>query len=91
MTHAASTDLVRHMRYTAATCDPDDFTKQNGWSLRASNYGRDTELLIAVTSCEWSLTRYHMTDVADNEDKELYARTLHAVMENIRDICKTQK
>ncbi|KAJ7770930.1 glycosyltransferase family 2 protein [Mycena maculata] len=66
-----------HMRYSAATCDPDDFTEANGWSLRAKNYGRDTELLIAVTSY--------------NEDKTLYARTLHGVMLNVRDICKTRK
>lgn len=54
------------MRYTAATCDPDEFTTENGWSLRVSNYGRQTELLIAVTSY--------------NEDKVLYARTLHGNM-----------
>ncbi|KAI0796852.1 chitin synthase [Abortiporus biennis] len=66
-----------HMRYTAATCDPDDFTPQNGWSLRTKNYQRQTELLIAVTSY--------------NEDKTLYARTLHGVMLNIRDICKTKQ
>lgn len=65
-----------HMRYTAATCDPDEFTAANGWSLRTSNYNRPTELLIAVTSY--------------NEDKELYSRTLHGVMLNIRDICKTK-
>jgi chitin synthase len=53
------------MRYSAATCDPDDFTTENGWSLRTSNYGRQTELLIAVTSY--------------NEDKVLYARTLHGM------------
>jgi chitin synthase len=64
------------MRYTAATCDPDEFSAANGWSLRASNYGRPTELLIAITSY--------------NEDKELYSRTLHGVMLNIRDICKTK-
>jgi chitin synthase len=40
-------------------------------------YGRQTELLIAVTSY--------------NEDKTLYARTLHGVMLNIRDICKTKQ
>lgn len=39
-------------------------------------YNRQTELLIAVTSY--------------NEDKTLYARTLHGVMLNIRDICKTK-
>ncbi|KAJ7139674.1 glycosyltransferase family 2 protein [Mycena epipterygia] len=66
-----------HMRYTAATCDPDDFTEANGWSLRVKKYERETQLLIAVTSY--------------NEDKTLYARTLHGVMLNVRDICKTRK
>lgn len=65
------------MRYSAVTCDPDDFTEQNGWSLRGKIYKRETELLIAVTSY--------------NEDKTLYARTLHGVMLNIRDICKTKQ
>ena len=40
-------------------------------------YNRETEILIAVTSY--------------NEDKTLYARTLHGVMLNIRDICKTKQ
>ncbi|KZT72530.1 glycosyltransferase family 2 protein [Daedalea quercina L-15889] len=66
-----------HMRYTAATCDPDDFTEANGYSLRTKMYNRQTEMLIAVTSY--------------NEDKTLYARTLHGVMMNIRDICKTKQ
>jgi chitin synthase len=65
------------MRYTAATCDPDEFSEENGWSLRTKMYNRATELLIAVTSY--------------NEDKILYARTLHGVMLNIRDICKTKQ
>lgn len=65
------------MRYTAATCDPDDFTESNGWSLRTKLYNRETEILIAVTSY--------------NEDKTLYARTLHGIMLNIRDICKTKQ
>lgn len=69
--------LSRHMRYTAATCDPDEFSEENGWSLRTKMYNRATELLIAVTSY--------------NEDKILYARTLHGVMLNIRDICKTKQ
>ncbi|VDB96839.1 unnamed protein product [Peniophora sp. CBMAI 1063] len=66
-----------HMRYTAATVDPDDFHEAGGWSLRTKMYNRQTELLIAVTSY--------------NEDKTLYARTLHGVMINIRDICKTKQ
>ncbi|CAE6439438.1 unnamed protein product [Rhizoctonia solani] len=75
--HSPNSNEFTHMRYSAATCDPDDFTTENGWSLRTSNYGRQTELLIAVTSY--------------NEDKVLYARTLHGVMMNIRDICKTKQ
>ncbi|PGH23943.1 chitin synthase C [Polytolypa hystricis UAMH7299] len=61
-----------HMRYTAATCDPNDFTLRNGYNLRPAMYNRHTELLIAVT--------YY------NENKVLTARTLHGVMQNIRDI-----
>jgi chitin synthase len=38
-----------HMRYTAATCDPDDFLPQNGYNLRPAMYNRETELLIAIT------------------------------------------
>ncbi|ODN78774.1 hypothetical protein L202_04333 [Cryptococcus amylolentus CBS 6039] len=70
-----SSDEFTHMRYTAATCDPDDFTPKNGWKLKTAGYNRETELLIAITSY--------------NEDKILYARTLHNVMLNIRDICNT--
>lgn len=73
----ANTTEFSHMRYTAATVDPDEFTQANGWSLRTKLYNRDTEILIAVTSY--------------NEDKTLYARTLHGVMLNIRDICKTKQ
>lgn len=64
------------MRYTAATCDPNDFTLQNGYNLRPRMYGRHTELLVAIT--------YY------NEDKELWARTLHGTMRNIRDIAKSK-
>lgn len=37
------------LRYTAATCDPNDFTLSNGYNLRAHMYNRHTELLIAIT------------------------------------------
>jgi chitin synthase len=66
-----------HMRYTAATCDPNEFTLKNGYNLRPAMYNRHTELLIAVT--------YY------NEDKVLTARTLHGVMQNIRDIVNLKK
>ncbi|TFL06041.1 glycosyltransferase family 2 protein [Pterulicium gracile] len=74
---STNTTEFSHMRYTAATCDPDEFSEANGYSLRTKMYNRETELLIAVTSY--------------NEDKTLYARTLHGVMLNIRDICKTKQ
>ncbi|KAF2482776.1 chitin synthase G [Neohortaea acidophila] len=66
-----------HLRYTAATCDPDDFTLNNGYNLRPAMYNRLTELLIAIT--------YY------NEDKVLTSRTLHGVMQNIRDIVNLKK
>ncbi|QKX54176.1 uncharacterized protein TRUGW13939_01260 [Talaromyces rugulosus] len=66
-----------HLRYTAATCDPDDFTLRNGYNLRASMYNRYTELLIAIT--------YY------NEDRILTARTLHGVMQNVRDIVNLKR
>lgn len=66
-----------HMRYTAATVDPDEFTVKNGYNLRAAEYDRHTELLIAVT--------YY------NEDKLLTCRTLYGIMQNIRDICKLKR
>jgi len=65
------------MRYTAATCDPNDFTLKNGYDLRPRMYNRHTELLIAIT--------YY------NEDKMLVSRTLHGVMQNIRDIVNLKK
>ncbi|KAK2466180.1 hypothetical protein APHAL10511_001822 [Amanita phalloides] len=74
---STKTTEFSHMRYTAATCDPDEFSEANGYSLRTKLYNRSTEMLIAVTSY--------------NEDKTLYARTLHGVMLNIRDICKTKQ
>ncbi|KAK4056773.1 hypothetical protein OIO90_002325 [Microbotryomycetes sp. JL221] len=63
-----------HMRYTAACCDPDDFTAENGYSLRASTYQRQTDLLVCIT--------------AYNENKVLLTRTLHGLMLNIRDMVK---
>ena len=39
-----------HMRYSAATCGPDGFAEENGWSGRTKMYNRVTELLISVTS-----------------------------------------
>ncbi|KAI8381355.1 chitin synthase 1 [Radiomyces spectabilis] len=61
-----------HMRYTAATCDPADFAKQN-YKLRQQLLGRSTTLFIV-------LTMY-------NEDEVLFCRTMHGVMKNISHLC----
>lgn len=41
-------DEFTHMRYTAATCDPSEFEKQN-YKLRQNLLGRETELFIVLT------------------------------------------
>ncbi|ORY81796.1 family 2 glycosyltransferase [Leucosporidium creatinivorum] len=76
MSKAAGRTEFTHVRYSASTVDPNEFTPENGWSLRPTLYGRQTELLIACTSY--------------NEDKNLLARTLHAVMSNVRDIVRSK-
>jgi chitin synthase len=60
---------VEYVRYTAATCDADQFPE--GYTLRASNYGRQTEIMIVVTMY--------------NEDQVLFARTMHALFTNLTD------
>ena len=67
-----------HMRYTAVTCDPDDFT-QRGYKLR-QNIGataRDTELFICITMY--------------NENEIDFTRTMHGVMRNISHFCSRTK
>lgn len=67
-----------HMRYTAATCDPDNF-KNERYTLRQVLFDppRRTELFIV-------LTMY-------NEDEELFCRTLHGVMTNIAHLCTRER
>ncbi len=67
-----------HMRYTAVTCDPDDFVTR-GYKLR-QNIGRtarETELFICVTMY--------------NENEYDFTRTMHAVMKNIAHFCGRNK
>jgi chitin synthase len=63
-----------HVRYTAATCDPNDF-KDSGFTLRQCLYEprRRTELFIVVTMY--------------NEAAELFCRTMHGVIQNIAHLC----
>ncbi|KAI0030789.1 glycosyltransferase family 2 protein [Vararia minispora EC-137] len=63
---------VMKTRYTAVTCDPDDF-EQSGFFLRQNENGRRTELFICITMY--------------NEDEVLFCRTLHGVMRNISHLC----
>ncbi|KAF1987412.1 glycosyltransferase family 2 protein [Aulographum hederae CBS 113979] len=67
-----------HMRYTAVTCDPDDFVSR-GYKLR-QNIGateRETELFICITMY--------------NENEIDFARTMHGVMRNIMHFCSRAK
>ncbi|KUJ16390.1 putative chitin synthase [Mollisia scopiformis] len=67
-----------HMRYTAVTCDPDDFVSK-GYKLR-QNIGttaRETELFICITMY--------------NENEIDFTRTMHAVMKNISHFCSRSK
>ncbi|KDR75062.1 hypothetical protein GALMADRAFT_70113 [Galerina marginata CBS 339.88] len=59
-------------RYTAVTCDPDDFEKK-GFFLRQNESGRRTELFIVITMF--------------NEDEVLFCRTMYGVMRNISHLC----
>ncbi|PKY05611.1 chitin synthase A [Aspergillus campestris IBT 28561] len=67
-----------HMRYTAVTCDPDDFT-QRGYKLRQQigTTTRETELFICVTMY--------------NEDEIGFTRTMHGIMRNISHFCSRSK
>ena len=67
-----------HMRYSAATCDPNDF-KDEGFTLRQVHYDppRKTELFIVMTMY--------------NEDEELFCRTMHGVMKNVAHLCKRDR
>ncbi|KAF9153138.1 Chitin synthase, class 2 [Linnemannia schmuckeri] len=57
-----------YMRYTAATCDPNDFFRER-YSLRPTIYRRPTELFIVMTMY--------------NEDDELFIKTMSSVMKNV--------
>ncbi|KAJ1664341.1 hypothetical protein IW140_004152 [Coemansia sp. RSA 1813] len=61
-----------HMRYTAVTCDPNEF-RDKRYTLRPFLMGRQTELFIV-------LTMY-------NEDEILFNRSFAAAMKNIAHLC----
>lgn len=61
-----------YLRYTAINGDPDDFLPENGYGLRPALFGHDTEALVCVPFA--------------GEDVEIFARTLHSVMESVREL-----
>ncbi|KAK7455190.1 Chitin synthase 4 [Stygiomarasmius scandens] len=76
--HLRSEREFTHMRYSAATCDPNEF-KDSGFTLRQVHYDppRRTELFIVMTMY--------------NEDEELFCRTMHGVMKNVAHLCKRDR
>ncbi|KAH8835645.1 chitin synthase [Flagelloscypha sp. PMI_526] len=60
------------MRYTAATCDPDEFMAKK-YTLRPYIMGRQTELFIVMTMY--------------NEDEVLFCKTMNAVLKNVAHLC----
>ncbi|KAL7329829.1 Chitin synthase, class 1 [Mucor circinelloides] len=69
-------DEFSQLRYTAATCEPDEF-ESRGFTLRPKIYNRETELFIVMTMY--------------NEDEILFTRTMHGVMKNIAHLCSLKK
>ncbi|KAJ3128061.1 Chitin synthase, class 2 [Nowakowskiella sp. JEL0407] len=65
-----------HMRYTAVTCDANQFPTQ-GYTLRQQEYGRPTELFVVVTMY--------------NEDDFLFGKTMYALAKNIAHLCTRSK
>ncbi|GME93154.1 unnamed protein product [Ambrosiozyma monospora] len=61
------------MKYSAVTSDANDFA-EDGFTLRANDLARETELVICITMY--------------NEDEVALTRTLHAVFKNIAYLCK---
>ncbi|KAI9192963.1 chitin synthase-domain-containing protein [Polychytrium aggregatum] len=66
----------RTLRYTAVTCDPDEFM-QKGYTLRQYNYQRHTEIAIAVTLY--------------NEDEKALLRTIRSLMKTVSDLCNRNR
>ncbi|KAI8621910.1 chitin synthase-domain-containing protein [Chytriomyces sp. MP71] len=60
-----------HLRYTAATTDPNDF--KSAYQLRPTKLGRKTKLAVVCTMY--------------NEDDVLFSKSMSAVMDNIAYLC----
>jgi chitin synthase len=76
VTASQKSEEMTKMRYTAATCDPDEFMRSK-YTLRPYLYGRKTELFIVMTMY--------------NEDEVLFVRTMNAVIKNVAFLCGRTK
>ncbi|KAL1923589.1 uncharacterized protein VTP21DRAFT_8569 [Calcarisporiella thermophila] len=66
----------QYMRYTAVTCDPDDFINER-YTLRPYLYRRKTEIFIVMTMY--------------NEDEELFLKTMNSVIKNVMHLCSRSR
>ncbi|RIA83049.1 Glycosyltransferase Family 2 protein [Glomus cerebriforme] len=66
-------DEFKKVRYTACTCDPDDFQKEK-YVLRQELYKREIEIFIVITMYD--------------EDAKSFARSFYGVVKNIYDLTK---
>lgn len=79
-------------RYTAVTCDPDDFEKEK-FFLRQNENGRTTELFVVITmynvrlACQVVALSSMLTGSCVQEDEILFCRTMYGVMRNIAHLC----
>lgn len=71
-----SQEEFTHLRYTACTCDPDEFVASK-YSLRPFLLGRKTELFIVMTMY--------------NEDEVLFCKTMNSVIKNITHLCSRSR
>ncbi|KAJ3276123.1 hypothetical protein HDV01_006293 [Terramyces sp. JEL0728] len=62
-----------HLRYSAVVGDPNEFISE-GYSLRQSEAGRETEIFVVVTMY--------------NEDQELFLKTWSSLQKNINYLCQ---
>ncbi|KAJ3557459.1 hypothetical protein NP233_g11737 [Leucocoprinus birnbaumii] len=67
---------MTQLRYTAATCDPDNFMASK-YTLRPFLMNRRTELFIVMTMY--------------NEDEVLFVKTMNAVIKNITHLCSRDR
>ncbi|KAF9968391.1 Chitin synthase, class 1 [Mortierella alpina] len=81
-------DEFTSMRYTAVTCDPNDFA-HNNYTLRPKMLNRETELFIVMTMYNslFFLFIYMYMFLIIQEDEILFCRTMHGVMKNISHLC----